>query len=44
MIAGTIFSDIHHEDHNNGDDEIKEFLNGGSSKQVFVKVSDTKAK
>lgn len=44
VIAGTIFSDIHGEDHNNGDDEIKEFLNGGSSRQMLVKVSDTKAK
>lgn len=32
MIAGTIFSDIHHEDRDNGDDEAKGYLNEAQDK------------
>jgi hypothetical protein len=43
-ITNTLFSDIHHDNHDEGADEIKSTSNGGSSKQVLVKVSDLRSK
>jgi hypothetical protein len=44
MMAKTIFSDIQHENLNNGADKVQETSDGGSSKQVLVKLSDLKCK